>query len=243
MNGTAHAAYSFLIYLFTSIIFFGAIPSGGNIFLSVVFGLFPDVDGIFWKVKKGKSALENEFQHHLYYPTHWPITYTPLVIITVISWISGCCFSIFFVITMAVYSHLLFDSISCGDGMNWGAPWGRRFINLFSSRTDGYHGNYWLVRYRKTIFFKLENVLAIFSDVILMILIFIIKVNPTWCVLSIFILISLQVTGFLPVDDKYNEEPPGGRYNDYRKLPGYKEKLSRKKREQLQRWKNTHGIS
>ena len=122
MNGTAHASYSFLIFTLVSFILAGTLPTGSIAFLSLFFGIFPDLDSIYWRITSRGKKSDNRFQHHLYYPTHWPVTYLPVVAWTIIAFT----FDIFplhaLAVTVGVYSHLAADSVSCGDGMNWGAP-------------------------------------------------------------------------------------------------------------------------
>ncbi|MBD3188812.1 hypothetical protein GF325_18430 [Candidatus Bathyarchaeota archaeon] len=241
MNGTAHASYSFLTYSLISMMFLGTIPTGFLSFFSLLAGMIPDLDAIYWKLRNKGGKSSNSFQHHLYYPTHWPVTFLPLIILTIIAYLTGFLFPFFLALTWGIYCHLIFDSISCGDGMNWGAPWGKRFVNLFSSKTDGYHGLYWSARYRRTIFFKLENAAALLSIVILVAFALVTQSGMMWYIIGITGLIVLIITGLTPIEDKYLEEPPGGRYNDYREIREYWEKMPEKKREDVARWRETHG--
>ncbi|MHA1679890.1 MAG: metal-dependent hydrolase [Promethearchaeota archaeon] len=242
MNGTAHASYSFLTYILFFQLIFNAVPPGLLCFLSLLFGMFPDIDGLFWRLLKRRAQEDNSFQHHLYYPTHWPVTYTPLVAMTVVSFIFDWFPSYFLVLTWGIYCHLIADSVSCGDGMNWGAPWGRRFINLFSKKTDGYHGNYWGVRYRRTVFFKLENVAAVCSIAILAFLMINGSAGYAWYILGIAGLALLIITGFIPIDKEFEREPPGGRYDDYRKIPEYYNRLPEKKKREIKEWSELHPL-
>ncbi|MHA1368523.1 MAG: metal-dependent hydrolase [Promethearchaeota archaeon] len=242
MNGTAHASYSFLVFSTISYFLLHSIPTGGMCFLALLFGVFPDFDGIYWRIKKGKKAIEdtNTFQHHLYYPTHWPVSYIPILILTIFVFAFNFYPLYFLAITVGVYSHLIFDSISCGDGMNWGAPWGRRFINLFSEKTDGYHGLYWSARYKKTIFFKIENIAALISIFLLITYIFLRPSGWILYVVGIVGIVGFMISGFKPIDEKYLQEPPGGRYNDYRMIPEFYNKLPEKNKEKIRKWREEH---
>ncbi|MFX0103633.1 MAG: metal-dependent hydrolase [Candidatus Hodarchaeota archaeon] len=244
MNGTAHSSYSFLIYSLVSVVFLGETPTMGLCVLSLLFGMIPDIDGMYWKVKNKSKKTDNSFQHHLYYPTHWPITYTPLVAWTIITYFIDFYVPYFLALVVGIYGgHLLFDSISCGDGMNWLAPWGKKFVNLFSSTTDGYHGPYWSTRYRRTIFFKLENIAAIASILLLVIFYCLRPKNEILLILGILVVASNMIGGFMPIEKEYENEPPGGRYNDYRKLPEYQANLSAKQKERIRNWEESHPIS
>lgn len=240
MNATSHASYSFLIFTCISTILFGRIPNGGLCVLVLVMGIFPDIDGIFWIVKNPGKITGTSFQHHLMYPTHWPVTYTPLIAWTI--------FAIWFNIipmyslamTLGIYTHMVFDSVSCGDGINWGAPWGRRFINLFSSTTDGYHGLYWNARFQKTIFFKLGNIAGIGSIILLILFAPSYPEDLGWYIFAVAGLGFICIMGLKAVPVEYAKEPPEGRYHDYRRLPEYYEHLSQKMKDRIRAWQETH---
>ncbi|MHA1294597.1 MAG: metal-dependent hydrolase, partial [Promethearchaeota archaeon] len=172
-----HAAYAFLSYYLLYSIFIGQIIPGWAVFLVIFFGIFPDFDGLYWIIKK-KGEINTEFQHHLYYWTHWPLSYIPCIIIFFLS-LTFNFYPIYFLIpVVGIYcGHLIPDSISTGDGVMWGKiPWKKkryaRYINLFSNKTDGYHGHYWEARYRTTITFKIGRIASIFSLIILVVFLF-----------------------------------------------------------------------
>ena len=139
--------------------------------------------------------------------------------------------------------HFLFDSISCGDGLMWGKiPWKRgryaRYINLMPARVDGYHGVYWEARYRKTLISKIGNVAVLLSIII----IFIFQINSIiehfndgnppgisgyFLFPIIFFIIALRI-GLKKPSAKALEEPPEGRYADYRVNLNYINGLSKK---------------
>jgi hypothetical protein len=136
------------------------------------------------------------------------------------------------------YGHFVFDSISTGDGIMWGKiPWKKghyaQYVNLFSSKTDGYHGIYWNVRYRKTIFFKLGLIVVIISTVIILVLIFTAENFDIFYLISIIYLISFSLSGLKKYPEQYSREPPEGRYADYRRNPKYIEGLSERNRKKL----------
>lgn len=242
MNGTAHASYSFLIFCFLAFIITGSAPSGGTAFLSLLSGIIPDLDGIYWRVSSRGNRSDNTFQHHLYYPTHWPVTYLPLVAWTVIAFAVEFFPMHTLAVTAGVYAHLAADSVSCGDGMNWGAPWGKRFVNLCSATTDGYHGRYWSYRYRKTPFFVLENVAASCSLVLLAWFSFTNLADVGWYVFGMAGIAGFVVVGFLPVAPEFALEPPGGRYDDYRRIPVYFDRLPPRHKARVQSWWSAHGL-
>lgn len=109
--------------------------------------------------------------------------------------------------------------------MMWGHGWNReqfaRYINLFSSKTDGYHGNYWGARYKKTIFYKMENVFAVIVVVLSIYYLIAIHGLNAWDIVVIGFVVILVITTALGPADKYKKEPPEGRYADYRKNEEY----------------------
>ena len=239
-----------MIYYIIWLIFFGQglwIPNHYLVFFSVIFGLFPDFDGIYYLIKKrGEGGIDTDFQHHLYYWTHWPISYIPVIIIFIFSFIFNFYPEYFLLPVVGIYGgHFLFDSISCGDGIMWGKiPWKMkqygRYINLMPDGSDGYHGRYWEARYRKTIISKIGNVAVLLSIVILTLFQIsqiiesiplgqFIAINGYIIVPIIFFIIAFYIGNKKP-NPKHLEEPPEGRYADYRLNSTYINGLNEKNR-------------
>src|SRR5271157_1396300 len=227
MNTTAHAAYAFLIYCFILQLFWHIWPNGCICFFIIAAGMAPDLDGVFYVAIRKQSMNDPKSQHHLHSWTHWPSSYIPIVIVVALSIIFDFYPQVFLIALIGPGSHLLFDSISCGDGMMWTATWwgvkkGKfgKFVNLDSKKTDGYHGDYYTARYRQTKYFLLENIGAI---AVIAILIW------QWWVQGFDLgfvggLLEIGVTvglGLRPIDPKYLSEPPLGRYADYHVDPNY----------------------
>jgi len=233
-----HSAYAFLIYYLIWICWKGAFIIGGEyryiVLFIIICGMAPDFDSVYWFIKK-KGKIKNdttEFQHHLYFWTHWPISWTPLIIFFIISLIFNFYPEFFLAPVVGVYGgHLLFDSISCGDGIMWGKiPWKKgsyaRYINLIPNGTDGYHGIYWEVRYRKTLINKIGTMAVIISIIILTIFFIYTMIDTFYSTGSpgisgyylmpiIFFVLTLIIS-LKKVPEKFLEEPPEGRYADYR---------------------------
>ena len=229
MDSTAHGANAFWLYYIIYFMVWGSNPIPPSfMFWIVLFGNVPDLDGIYWAFKNKKFTADNNFQHHLYFASHWPITYFPLIIISILSMIFNFYPEFFLIPLIGVYTHLLSDSACCGDGMMWKKnPWNDKqfapFINYFSSKTDGYHGSYWSVRWRKTLMYKisiLNGILIILFQIYYMINIEF-SIQSFWNILLIVALSGSMVIGALNMGDKFKEEPPNGRYNDYRKNKDY----------------------
>ncbi|MHA1820340.1 MAG: hypothetical protein ACTSU2_08060 [Promethearchaeota archaeon] len=240
MNDTMHATTSFLVYYLIYYLWFHTLAPLAAGFFSIIFGLLPDFDGIYWSIKNKGKEMGMNFQHHLYSWFHWPIRWTPLILVFIIALVFNFYPQYFLIPPLGVYVHMVGDSISCGDGMMWGHGWKRtdfaRYINLWSSKTDGYHGKYWNARYKKTIFYKLE---IIFGFIVIGIVIYSeygliidngMKAIDIWGILIIFyILGSIIVTATMDLSE-YEKEPPEGRYADYRKNPEYLAWLEKKRK-------------
>lgn len=243
-----HAAYALLIYYIIWLIFFG---NGEFIlprmlaFFTIIFGIFPDFDAVYFIAKnRGQVKIDNKFQHHLIYWTHWPLSYIPLVALAIISIILGFYPEYFLMPVIAIYlGHFLFDSISCGDGIMWGKiPWKKdryaRFINVAKGNADGYHGHYWEARYKKTIICKIGNAIVIISIVLLIIFQIITSIEhfragdppgiSGYYIVPIIFLIWSFYLGIKDTPEMFLQEPPEGRYADYRTDPNYINGLSRR---------------
>lgn len=246
-----HSAYAFLSYLFIYFIWKGTILTLPRyiVFLVVIAGMVPDFDTIYYLVKK-KGKIDTDFQHHLYYWTHWPISYIPFIIVFVISLIFDFYPEYFLIPVVGIYlGHLIPDSISTGDGIMWAKiPWKKhryaRYINICADKTDGYHGRYWDVRYRHTLMFKLGTASVILSlGIITYFFISAIIAHYPEPGISGYYLAPLIYFGILlysslkPLPNAYYQEPPEGRYADYRVNPRYINGLSEKERQKhLKKW-------
>ena len=125
----------------------------------------------------------------------------------------------------------------------WGKiPWKKgqyaRFINVLPNGSDGYHGRYWEARYRKTFIYKVGTI-AIICSIIIISSFFIITIIEYFSIPN-----SLGISGYylLPLiffvimllisvkkgPSEFLQEPPGGRYADYRINPMYINGLSKK---------------
>jgi hypothetical protein len=241
-----HAVFGFWIYFPFYILLTGTLNMDRySMFFILLFSIFPDLDSIYYALKsKLNFHLDETFQHHYKSITHYPLVYTPFVILLIPSLILNFYPTYFLAIVIGVYGgHFLFDSIACGDGIMWGKnPLKRlqygRFINIYSEKTDGYHGKYWYARYRKTLISKFGNILVI-STIVFFSLTgsyygrnYNYTYSFTWYHLigpivftTIFILIIRDV-----YSKKWKLEPPNGRYSDYRKDSRYINGLSKKNR-------------
>ncbi|MHA1341150.1 MAG: hypothetical protein ACTSRZ_12790 [Promethearchaeota archaeon] len=232
MNSTMHATVSWFIYniLYWSI--FKIPPTPLGCFLAFLFGILPDFDGIYFSIKNKKASHGTEFQHHLNSWFHWPICWFPLIIVFILSLIFKFYPEYFITPMLGVYLHMILDSAGCGDGMMWFHGFHKtdfaRYINFWSKKTDGYHGNYWSARYRKTIFFKIEN----FNGVVVILLsIWYMILEDRFVFLHFLVIlatISFMIVGIIGPDEKYTREPPEGRYADYRKNKLYLEWMKKK---------------
>lgn len=225
MNDTMHAASAFWVYYIIYWLIYWNPPPGIALLLVVIFGVLPDFDGILWIFQTKEKEHGMNFQHHLNSWFHWPIRWLWLWIPFLVSLVFNYYWIYFLIPPLGVYMHLIGDSISCGDGMMWKHGWKREqfgaYINLWSSKTDGYHGNYWSARYKTTIFYKIEVVLGILMLITLLgNMILSNKIEFSAVLLCLYISFSIIFTATRDLT-KYTGEPEQGRYADYRRDPEY----------------------
>ncbi len=241
-----HSAFGILFYYIIYIIWTQSLIVPSYYFNAIVyFSLLPDFDAIYYFFKsKGRLKLTMEYQHHLNSLTHFPLIFTPVIIIFVISVIINFYPLYFLILVVGIYcGHFIIDTIASGDGIMWGKnPFRRkkytRFINKYCDKTDGYHGRYWDARYRQTKMAKIGNYAVI---LVLIIIIFHILNSylsnnsssryPRSSLFSLilFFLIFLYF-GLRNPKEKWLKEPPEGRYSDYRVNMNYINGLSEKNR-------------
>ncbi|MHA2008646.1 MAG: metal-dependent hydrolase [Promethearchaeota archaeon] len=242
-----HSAFGVLFYYLIYIIWTRSLILPSHYFNAIIyFSLLPDFDAIYYFFKsKGRLKLTMEYQHHLNSLTHFPLIFTPVIIIFIISAIVNYYPLYFLISVVGIYGgHFLIDSIASGDGIMWGKnPFSRkkyaRFINKYSDETDGYHGRYWDVRYRQTKVAKFGNYAVII--VLIIIAFHILNVYITGGAIpsryprsSLFSLIPFFVVflyfGLRKPKERWLKEPPEGRFSDYRVNMKYINGLSEKNR-------------
>jgi len=239
-----HAIFGFWIYMPFYFLLTGTFDMDRLSWsLILFFSIFPDLDSLYFVFKsRGNFHLDETFQHHYKSITHYPLFFTPLIILFIVSLILNFYPAYFLAPVIGLYGgHFLFDSISCGDGIMWGKnPFTRkqygRFINVDCQRTDGYHGKYWYARYRKTLVNRFGNLLLIGTMILYSLdrpsYNYNYNFNFQWYHIigpiiftSIFILIIRDA-----YSKKWKLEPPNGRYSDYRKDTKYINGLNEKNR-------------
>lgn len=242
-----HSAYAFLIFYGIYIAWRGIILIPPLLVsLIVFFGMFPDLDGFYFIFKNRgseKTAVElidGDFQHHFHSRIHNPLNYFPLVVLFFITLIFNFYPLYFLTPVVGIYSHFFFDSVASGDGIMWGNnPFKKkqysRFINIFSNSTDGYHGYYWDARYRKTIICKFGNLCVLISAIIIQIMeiYYVSSYHNDLNILytsAVVYFIMVLILGSKKHPEEWLDEPPYGRYQDYRINPDYINGLSQRNR-------------
>jgi len=241
-----HSAFGILFYYIIYIIWTKSLILPTHYFNMIIyFSLFPDFDAIYYFLKsKGRLKLTMEYQHHLNSLTHFPLIFSPVIIIFVISVITNFYPLYFLIPVIGIYcGHFIIDTIASGDGIMWGKnPFRRkkytRFFNKYCDTTDGYHGRYWDARYRKTKIAKIGN----YTVILVLIIIFFHVLNlylsinlssryPRSSLFSlIFFFLIFLYFGLKNPKEKWLKEPPEGRYADYRVNLNYIDGLSEKNR-------------
>lgn len=120
-----------------------------DLLILIFFSILPDLDFLFHKLIKGKG-FDSEYQHHKWF-SHWPIYYTPFLIL----------FLIFpglklFLICYALFCHFILDSFLAGDGIMWFYPFSKKFFNFFAKKTNNHHGQEWFNIYKKMVIWKID---------------------------------------------------------------------------------------
>ncbi len=227
-----HSAFGILFYYIIYVVWTRSFIVPSYYFSAILyFSILPDFDAIYYFFKsKGRLKLTMEYQHHLHSLTHFPIIFSPVIIIFIISVILNSYALYFLIPVVGIYlGHFFIDSIASGDGIMWGKnPFKRnkyaRFINAYSDKTDGYHGRYWDARYRKTKLFKLGTVVLIIDLLIITLhilnLYFTLELSLRYSRSSLYSLILFFIIflyfGLRNPREKWLKEPPEGRYSDYR---------------------------
>ncbi len=202
--------------------------------------MFPDLD-VFY-VFRIVDKKDPNFQHHFRSRMHNPLNYIFLIVIFIIALIFRFYPLYFLALVLGVFSHFFLDSFASGDGIMWGKnPFKKgqygRFANLFSKKTDGYHGFYWYTQYRKTMTCKIGNAGVLISTIIIQILeiysttyfIFNSTGNILYIVVIVYLILTL-ILGAKKYPEDFLEESPNGRYQDYRINSNYINGLSEKNR-------------
>lgn len=138
--------------------------SWSDLLILVFFSILPDIDFLFYKFVKKKS-FDSNFDHHRWF-THWPITYTPLLILLFFSSSLKL-----FLICYALFFHLVLDTFLAGSGIRWLYPFTTKAVNMFSKKTKNHYGQEWLKIYKKTVMWKIE----ILALAVLLIIFFLVK--------------------------------------------------------------------
>jgi uncharacterized membrane protein len=224
MDRIAHSTYALIVYYFMYFLIWRSYPPSNYSWFVIIFGNLPDIDGIFWLLKK--KPYDNTFQHHLFSWWHWPISYSWTIGLFLLALVFDYYPSFFLLIVVGIYSHMIADSITSGDGLMWGKiPWKKgqfgSFINLWSSKTDGYHGFYYNVRWQNTWTNRITIVITF------MLIAWLIFIQFDQGFIFAYFLILLYFAGLLlglliRIDPKFKLDPPNGRFDDYRRNLDYR---------------------
>ncbi|MBD3229124.1 MAG: hypothetical protein GF329_13125 [Candidatus Lokiarchaeota archaeon] len=141
------------------------VPNFLNVVIIIIAGILPDlIDSIYSTIKRiSQKVKDDEFRHHAW-PTHFPILYSPLIVISII-------FPSVLTITIAIniYLHFIGDTLQTDDGIKWLWPFSNKYYKLFSEKMEGMHNMKWVYYYRQTFLYKIEWVLFVITSVIIII--------------------------------------------------------------------------
>lgn len=143
-----HISYPTLVFMLFAYVFKIGY-SFSDIMLLIFFSMLPDLDiVVHYILNSGK--IDNNARHHAWF-THWPITYTPFLILFLIYHNMN-----FFLMTFGIYFHLLLDIFFSGDGIMWFYPFSKKYFNFFADKTKNRIGFEWLAAYKKLPIFKID---------------------------------------------------------------------------------------
>ncbi|MFH0868295.1 MAG: metal-dependent hydrolase [Candidatus Woesearchaeota archaeon] len=154
---TAHIAYPTLIFMLIANLF-NINYSSTHILILIFFSILPDLDNLVYGIIT--RSKKNLYGPHRKWFTHWPITYTPFLVLL--------CFKpslVLALICFGIYFHFFLDTFLSEDGMMWLAPFSKKFFIFSKINLKERGGNFWFREYRKKLIFKVE----VFSFVFLII--------------------------------------------------------------------------
>jgi len=154
--------FSWAVVLFKIVAWILQIKYGFSDLLLLIFSsTLPDFDFFFHRIVR-KKGLDSDFRHHEW-PTHWPLVYSPVILIAIIFPSLRT-----ILICFGCFLHFVMDSFFTADGIMWLAPISKKSFLFCGKETMGnYHGWDWFKRYRKLWIYKLDIVLAFIAIIIL----------------------------------------------------------------------------
>lgn len=153
MDVLAHLSYPYLVANLIALLFGVKIPIEYNLVL-LMFSFFPDADYavnfLTQLVQKGKYKVPTK--HHVW-PSHWPIVYTPIFVVALIT------LEPFFLIASgALIVHFIMDMFYCNTGIMWFYPFSKKWHIFLSDTTKGKGGLAWNKAYNKLLISKIDKV-------------------------------------------------------------------------------------
>lgn len=163
MTTLSHASYPSLLFIAVAKLL-NIQYSLLDLLILIFFSILPDIDFLFYKFIK-KKKYDSTFQHHKWF-THWPSIYISLLVM--LFFFSGLKL---FLICYGLFSHFIIDTFFSGDGIMWFYPFSKKFLSMFSKKTNSYHGKDWFNIYKKKVIWKID----LLAFTVLLIVIFLTK--------------------------------------------------------------------
>ena len=154
MNLPSHIAYPYIIANTVAWLLGVKLTLQENLLL-ILFSILPDIDLVIHWVQTRITGIKFNpgINHHLW-PSHWPITYTPLLLALLI-WPN----TTLLLMTFGIYSHLILDTIACSWGIMWFYPFSKHWYNYFSLKFKGINdGLLWRRKWNTTTFHLVEMI-------------------------------------------------------------------------------------
>lgn len=136
------------------------------LFVGAFSGALPDLDALYYLIKKPRSANDEDFRHHTW-PTHtFPFYVVPGLAVLGAARILGFAWLQWGVVVFLAGTcmHLVQDMFGSGDGIMLFYPFSKRMFGIELTRS---HGRSWLLDYRRTRSFLFERVLILVAAAVL----------------------------------------------------------------------------
>jgi len=144
----SHIAYPTLFFI-TIAKLFNIEYSLTHLLVLMFFSMYPDLD-YFFHALISKKKISFNVPHRKWF-THWPITYTPLLVL--LYFFPSLTLSL---ICLGIYSHFILDTFFSGDGLRWLYPFSKKYFSFFGGKTKGYYGIEWFNIYKKMFIYKAD---------------------------------------------------------------------------------------
>jgi hypothetical protein len=129
-------------------------------------GILPDLDALYYFVRKGAITFDDDFTHHKWI-TH---TFPPYLIVGLLILVVGGNLQNQLIqhsaalLTISTFVHLFLDMIGSGDGIMIAWPFSQRMVGIGKLHV---HGMEWKQRYETSVYIWIERLIILVALIIL----------------------------------------------------------------------------